>query len=94
MDVIDEKDLKIEEAFFTKGYIIGCSETMNRASRIVSLGFSNLPNDKDVAIQAEKDGINLIKDLPITSDDKDFGYFIDTPENRKIIKNHLFKSMQ
>lgn len=46
-------------------------------------------SDREASIQAEKDGIKLIHDLPILETHEDFAYFIDTKENREIIREHL-----
>ena len=76
-----------------KGYGIFTSDYMNGALHIELIG--DLENifqyeyDKEASKQAEKDGIKIIHDLPIDENDEDFGYFIDTIENRKIIQKHL-----
>ena len=78
------------------GYSIFTSNYMSGALNIHIIGeindmFEIYESDKEASIQAEKDGIRIIHDLPIKEDDYDFAYFIDTIENRKIIQNHLLK---
>lgn len=73
-----------------RGYGVFESEYMNGALHIErDDSIMKFKDDEEASVQAEKDGIKLIKDLPITPGDADFGYYIDTPENRKIIKEHL-----
>lgn len=45
-------------------------------------------SDREAAEVAEIDGIKIIKDLPIDKSDDDFAYYVDTPKNRKVIKEH------
>jgi len=73
-----------------KGYAIFEADYMGGALHIEQIDFMNIYEcDSEAAIQAEKDGIKIIHDLPIDKDDYDFAYFLDTPENREIIREHL-----
>lgn len=77
------------------GYGIFTSDYMDGALHIEAIAeiedIWNRHNycDENASIQAEKDGIKLIHDLPIPETDEDYGNFIDTVENRKIIQKHL-----
>ncbi|MBY6838786.1 hypothetical protein [Clostridium botulinum] len=75
-----------------KGYGIFTSDYMNGALHIERYDDINLyESDEQASNQAEKDGIKLIKDLPISENDRDFGYFIDSKENREMIGEYLYK---
>lgn len=74
----------------TRGYEIFSSDYMNGAEHIERLDCVMIfETDREASEQAEKDGIKIIHDLPLLPTHEDFGYFIDTIENRKIIKEHL-----
>ena len=78
------------------GYGIFTSDYMNGALHIELIGDIDdichmYDNDYEASKQAEKDGIKIIHDLPIENNDKDYGYFIDTIKNRKIIQKHLLE---
>lgn len=73
-----------------KGYGIFSSDYMDGALHIERLDVLMMyDTDREASIQAEIDGIKLIKNLPIETTHEDFAYYIDTTENRKIIKEHL-----
>jgi len=73
-----------------RGYAVFSADYMSGAFHIEQLDCINAyESDSEAAIQAEKDGIKIIHDLPIDKDDYDFAYFLDTPENREIIREHL-----
>lgn len=75
------------------GYEIFESDFMGGAKHIEKIDVIDLfDSDSDAAEYAEEhDKVKIIKDLPdfINEDSDDFGYFVDTPENIKVIKNYL-----
>lgn len=86
--IADEECWKAEDV--RRGYAIFTSDYMGEALHIEQLDFMDVyGSDENAALQAEKDGIAIIRDLPLDRDDYDFAYFIDTPENREIIRKHL-----
>ena len=99
METLTENELNkmIKETGWTaeqikKGYDIFESDYMGGTLHIERLDSINAFNtDYEASEQAEKDGIKLIDDLPECVDDEDMARFIDTPENRIIISEHLLK---
>lgn len=75
------------------GYDIAVSDYMGGAKHIEKIDVIDLfDSDKDAAEYAEEhDKVKIIKDLPdfINKESDDFGYFIDTPENVRVIKNYI-----
>lgn len=79
------------------GYGIFTSDYMNGALHIELIGDVNdivemYDSDQEASVQAELDGIKIIRDLPLEAGDKDYGYFIDTEENRELIGKYLYKN--
>lgn len=67
------------------GYAIFTSNFGNGAEHIERIDMMEVfESDAEAAEQAEKDGIALIHDMKFK--DEDFAYYIDTPENREILK--------
>lgn len=92
IELSNEYGWKIEDV--KNGYAVFFSNYMSGAVHIEAIGDINdvvsmYSDDKEASLQAELDGIKIIHNLPIKEDDEDFGYFIDTVENRKIIQKHL-----
>ena len=68
-----------------RGYAIFTNEFGNGAEHIERIDEMNVfESDEEAAVQAEKDEILLIHDMEF--DDCDFQYYIDTPENRELLK--------
>ena len=69
-----------------KGYGIFTSDYGNGAEYIERLDcMMAFESDGKAAEQAEKDGIKIIHDMEF--DDENSAAYIDTPENRKLLKN-------
>ena len=69
-----------------KGYAIFTSHYGNGAEHIQKIDFMNVfEDDAEAAEQAERDGIKIIHDMKF--DDKNSAAYIDTPENRELLKD-------
>ena len=69
-----------------KGYAILTSDYGNGAEHIQKIDFMNVfEDDAEAAEQAERDGIKIIHDMK--SDDENSAAYIDTPENRELLKD-------
>lgn len=68
------------------GYAIFSYDYGNGATHIQKLDCMDVfENDEEAAEQAEKDGIKLIHDMKF--DDENTAAYIDTPENRELLKD-------
>lgn len=73
-----------------KGYLIAESDYGGGALHIQRDGDVCLfADDAAAAAAAEADGVKLIKDLPLGPGDKDFAFYVDTPENRRRLGEYL-----
>ena len=73
------------EADARRGYAIFTNEFGNGAEHIERIHeMGAFESDEEAAMQAEKDGVLLIHDMEF--DECDFQYYIDTPENRELLK--------
>lgn len=67
------------------GYAIFTSDYGNGAEHIQKIDSMDVfDDDEEAAEQAEKDGIKIIHDMEF--DDENSAAYIDTPENRKLLK--------
>lgn len=74
-----------------KGYGVFTSDYGNGATHIERLDCMMVFNsDEEASEQAEKDGIKIIHDMEF--DDENSAYYIDTPENRKLLKDLVIKN--
>ena len=68
-----------------RGYGVFTSDYGNGAEHIQRLDFMMIfDSDNEAAEQAEKDGIKIIHDMEF--DDENSAAYIDTPENRELLK--------
>jgi len=75
-----------DETDARRGYAIFISEFGNGAEHIERIDEMGVfDSDEEAAMQAEKDGIALIHDMKFEG--CDFQYYIDTPENRELLKD-------
>ena len=73
-----------------KGYCEVSDTVGGYANRIVARDMFNIfRTDAEAAAAAKSDGIALIENLPLNLEDKDFGYYVDTPDNRVTLSVHL-----
>lgn len=69
-----------------RGYGVFTSDYGNGAEHIQRLDCMMIfDSDDEAAKQAEKDGIKIIHDMEF--DDENAAAYIDTPENRELLKN-------
>ena len=69
-----------------RGYGVFTSDYGNGAKHIERLDCMMIfDSDAEAAEQAEKDGIKIIHDMEF--DDENSAAYIDTPENRELLKN-------
>lgn len=69
-----------------KGYAIFTSDYGNGAEHIQKIDFMDVfEDDAEAAEQAERDGIKIIHDMEF--DDENSAAYIDTPENRELLKD-------
>lgn len=69
-----------------RGYVIASSDYGNGALHIERIDEINKFNsDEEAAIQAEKDGIKIIRDTNLLLNKEDMAFYIDTPENRELL---------
>lgn len=68
-----------------RGYAIFVNEFGNGAEHIERIDEMDVfDSDEEAAEQAEKDGIKIIRDMKFEGED--LQYYIDTPENRELLK--------
>ena len=68
-----------------KGYAIFTSDYGNGAEHIQKIDSMDVfEDDNEAAEQAERDGIKIIHDMEF--DDENSAAYIDTPENRELLK--------
>ena len=92
----DEIDALVEEGYnrteIEMGFGIFSSDFMNGAEHIERYDEMNIYDGDGFAAEVaeSENGIKIIDDIPFDDiPDYEFGYYIDTPENIGIIKNHL-----
>ena len=84
-DIIKEAiDAGFSEEDARRGYAVFTSDYGNGATHIERLDIMGVfDSDAEAAEQAEKDGIKIIHDIELT--EEHVAYYIDTPENRKLL---------
>ena len=92
MKKITEKMVKraVKDGFLEedarRGYSIFTSDYGNGATHIERIDIMNVfESDAEAAEQAEKDGIKIIHDIELPEEHQ--AAYIDTPENRKLLKD-------
>lgn len=77
------------EADIRRGYAIFSSDNFAGAKEIQRIDeIAMFDGDEEAAIQAEKDGIKIIRGI-FDVDDENFAYYLDTPQNREILERFI-----